>query len=183
MGAISVKNFDVSFIFRTKEIIEKYDNYSGELEFTLLINSLVGLLILPKEFSKQKKRKFNYEFLQQRLNKFTLLNSIFTKDVVKIYLESGEAYNQKKFSFKSGINQNEILTPNITVGELLGRIRNGIAHMHITPTQFDGKWDGVIIKNYKWNSTWCNFETYMTYEELRNFALFIAGKYKTSIKL
>ena len=180
MGAISVKNFDISFITRTKEIIEKYEDYSGGYEFTLLINSLLGLLILPKEFSEQNKRKFKYEFLKQPLETFPILVDIFRNYTIDVYYEDGKAFKQKKFSFKSGIKQIEIPLQKISVEQLIRRIRNGIAHMNITPTQFDGKWDGIIIRNLK-NYKYCNFETYLTYKELRDFALFIANKYEKTI--
>ncbi|WP_026473121.1 HEPN family nuclease [Alkaliflexus imshenetskii] len=180
MGALSAKNFDVSFITRTRELIEMYDNSSGELGFTLLINALVGLIILPKEFSAQNKGKFKDSFLKEKLSSFQELIEIFKYEEIEISYD-GELSKQKKFSFKSGSPYSKVLPENVRIGELLDRLRNGIAHMHIIPTEYDGKWEGVIIRNFN-KSQKCNFDTYLTYSELRSFALFVATKYIDTIK-
>ena len=41
---IKPTEFDIEFIERTQQLIMKYD---GNTEFTLLINCLLGLIVLP----------------------------------------------------------------------------------------------------------------------------------------
>lgn len=74
MGLPSIENFDISFIKRTSENLT---NYKGDYEFTMLLNSLLGLIVVPNE--SKDGRKFNFDFWSKKLTDFPELNAIFTK--------------------------------------------------------------------------------------------------------
>jgi hypothetical protein len=51
MGLPSVEHFDISFVMRT---LENLKNYRGNYEFTMLLNSLLGLIVVPNERSASR---------------------------------------------------------------------------------------------------------------------------------
>lgn len=53
----SVEYFDISFIKRTSRNLK---NYKGHFEFTMLLNSLLGLVVVPHE--RKDKKGFTFDF-------------------------------------------------------------------------------------------------------------------------
>lgn len=178
MGYPSEKNFDITFINRTNEILDEYD---GKHDFTILINCLLGLLILPNEFNMQEKRKFNFDFLQQPISAFSELKAIFEKKPTKLRDETGNEFDQHKFFWLSTSGK-KMNIHDITLGQFLIRIRNGFAHMNVTPTKEGDQWVGIRVRNYTDKKT-SNFEVYFTQMELYNFAKLVTSKYIGSAKI
>lgn len=175
MASPSIQYFDISFIERTLENLKKYE---GKYDFTMLLNSLLGLLIVPNECNI-KQKSFEYPFLKKKVNNFSKLRDVFK---IKLYIfldEKGREIEQNKFKWL-GANNKELDIDAIALEDLLKRIRNGIAHFGITPVKEDALWKGVIIKNSVKGKI--NMEIYLDKEELKIFALFIAEKYIETIK-
>ena len=79
-------------------------------------------------------------------------------------------------------SKNERKIGQITLENLLNKMRNSIAHCHITPTKHKDSniWEGIILRNHPVKKDkYFNFEVYLTQNEIKNFALFIASKYNS----
>jgi len=180
MGYPSEKYFDITYVERTKEIL---DEYKGKYDFTMLINCLLGLIILPNEYNMQDKREFNFDFLEQKVLYFPKIKNIFKNATEKLRNEKGKEFDQRKFLWisKSG---NEMSIDDIKLSELINRIRHGFAHMNITPTKDGDYWAGIRVRNYPDENKpeYFNFEVYFTQSELYDFAVFIAEKYIATVK-
>lgn len=178
MGFPTIENFDLAFIIRTKENLS---NYKGNNDFTMLINSLLGLIILPNEYNVKNKRDYDFDFLRMKVNYFQKLNDIFKEKVTILFNETGQEIKQKKFFWLSNSGV-EFKLNQIVLSDLLNRIRNGIAHFGIIPTKDKDIWHGVIIRNYPKFSKKYNMEIYLDQNELLEFATFIADKYINTVK-
>lgn len=155
---IPVGQYDKEIIRRTKELIESYE---GEYTITLLMNSLLSLIVLPKEYSKDR----NMTFLKESINDVEVIKNIISK---------------KGFIFKEGVT-NEKGMPSVPnprdLDNLLRKIRNGISHQHITPISSGlNKWTGVIFKDYNPNHSQ-GLHIEFSIAELKIFALYIADSY------
>ena len=155
---IPVGQYDKEIIRRTKELIESYE---GEYTITLFMNSLLSLIVLPKEYSKDR----NMTFLKESINDVEVIKNIISK---------------KGFIFKEG-ETNQKGTPSIPnprdLDNLLRKIRNGISHQHITPVSSPlNRWTGVIFKDYNSNHSQ-GLHIEFTIAELKIFALYIADSY------
>ena len=160
---IPVGQYDREIIRRTKELIESYE---GEFSITLFMNSLLSLIVLPKEYSKKR----NMAFLKELITDVDVLKKVISK---------------KDFFFNEG-EINIAGQPNVPnprdLDNLLRKIRNGISHQHITPVSSkSNKWTGVIFKDYNSNHTQ-GLHIEFTIAELKEFALFIANSYLLEIK-
>lgn len=178
MGYPTVKNFDISFIKRTLENLEKTNS---EFEFTMLVNSLLGLLILPNEYNIKDKREYNFDFLNKEITYYSSLKDIFKIQEINLMDENNKECKQSKFYWLD--NSGKKINPdNITLGNLIKRVRNGIAHFGIIPTKDKDQWEGIIIRNYPNRDDTFNMEIYLTKHELETFAKFIANKYLNTAK-
>ena len=178
MGLPSIENFDVSFIERTSENLK---NYEGEYEFTMLLNSLLGLIIVPREQQFRRYMKFNS--FQKKIKDVEILKSVLSKGNVKLYKGKKEV-EQHKFYWLSDSN-NEISFNEITVAELMTRMRHSIAHFGIIPVakpEDKTEWCGVILQNFRPNNRTKNFELYLDEQEVRTISNFIAQKYIDNVK-
>jgi hypothetical protein len=178
MGYPSKQNFDLTHIKRTKQNLEEYE---GKYDFTMLLNSLLGLIILPNEFNVKGQREYSFDFLEHKVTNFSELSQIFKISEIILCDETGKEVQQNKFYWLSKSN-NKLNPSEIKLSELLNRIRNGIAHFGIIPTKDRDIWEGLIIRNYPENNNEHNFEVYLTQQELKQFALFIANKYLETVK-
>lgn len=175
MASPSIQYFDISFIERTLENLKKYE---GKYDFTMLLNSLLGLLVVPNEYNIAKKRRFKYPFLNEKISKFSSIKEIFKNKSYSFLDKDKKEINQYKFRWLDD-NKNVLTINDITLESFLRRIRNGIAHFGITPVKEDSLWIGIIIRNYK--NREMNMEVYFEEDELRTFALFIAEKYLETV--
>jgi hypothetical protein len=169
------KNFDISFINRSIDILT---GYQDRYEFTALINILLALIIIPNEVRIKKKKSFKFDFFERKMGTYSILKEIFKMSDIKLLNEEGKEYTQKKFFYKTKLGEQNINT--ILLGDFIRRIRNGITHYSFDPVIENNKWIGIIIQNYK--AEFLNFEVYFTENELKEFALFIAKKYVETVE-
>ena len=102
---------------RTKKNLEKYQ---GEYDTTQLINSTIGLIIIPKEKC--------YKKIKDSLVKQDLLDKLRTAITDNTYPEDGEI---------------------IALKDIIKHIRNGIAHGNIYFDAENGEIKRVIIEDHK----------------------------------
>lgn len=109
--------YEIEFITRTKEILNKYNKRKGGYKLTLLLNCLVSLIILPSERSGFDKPP---------------LWDIMTKHI--------DFFNTKIHPVWSDGKEH-------TLGEFVKKLRNGIAHQNINPINKNNQFVGVKIWN------------------------------------
>ena len=139
MGYPTVALFDKEFIERTKEIVQTYTQQNRE--FTLLINCLLGLLVLPNEYIIKNKLKETERFKQKI--------EFFPKNIKKIFADSiticqdNNEIQMKKciFCTNKGYEKSSLQIP---FSELLGKLRNSIAHLNIQSTRAS-KTNGMVL--------------------------------------
>lgn len=109
-----MKDFGKDFVERTQIIV---DTYKEKYEFTLLINSLLGLTVLVHEKYKNNKRKpaFLENFIKD-INEFDFLHTIS-------YIANAKVY------------------------EFLVHFRNAIAHTDIKPINYEEEWKEIEMKD------------------------------------
>ncbi len=177
MGYPKIAKFDKEFASRTLANVENFEHTNS---FTHLINSLIGLIIIPRQFNLTKARKYKVDFLKINIADCPEICALFDGEE-ELIDEAGTKYKQPKFFFK---DKNGARTINDTnVGELVSLFRHGIAHSNITPVSDDSgvHWKGIIVKNYKNQSDEkngdYNFQTFLDQDGLRHFATYIAKQY------
>lgn len=160
MGAIRNDNFDIEFIERTKIII---DNYNGKYNITLLLNCLLGLIILPSEFYGKKSRAF----FDQDISEIPALSELI----------EGITFNPTRRK-----NKKVFISERKSFGTLIRKVRNGISHQQIECRENNGKWEGVIIRDFnKGNRDNLELEVNWTIAQLKEFAFYVADNYKIEI--
>lgn len=157
MGSIKNETFDVEFILRTQKLIQEY---RGTYNITLLLNCLLGLIILPTEFYSRKSRTF---FTKQ------LTDYKEIEELIKIISFNPTKRDKKGKGFKPDEK---------TLNILIKKIRNGIAHQQIECVDKKGKWVSVTIRDFnKFNNNNLELELTWTIKQLKEFSIFISGKY------
>lgn len=169
MGYPTISEFDKIFIQRTKENLD----CQVKNEYTQLMNSLLGLIVLPRQWTVQGKR--NPEFFKKKvLDVFPFLNGSDN-----ISDETSSNVEIKKLIFHpQPIND-------MTISTLMEKLRHSIAHQSIRPTLSDrNKWAGIIFRNYdgsekqvgEWKDNYI-MQVYFTMEELKLVATTITDEY------
>ncbi len=169
MGYPTVSDFDREFIRRTLENL----NCQVTNKFTHLMNSLLGLIILPRQWNIQGRRE--PEFLNRNILEFEELR--FLNEPTFFQDDNHNEIETKKFDFKHKKIEDTKLV------ELLDKMRHTIAHQSIRPTRDGENWRGVIFRSYqtdqrvsKWGEDY-NLQLYLTMSEISEFTRFIATKY------
>jgi hypothetical protein len=169
MGYPTVSDFDKQFVQRT------LDNLNVEVPntYTHLLNCLLGLILLPRQWNEQGKR--NTKFYKTKLvdePDLLFLNS-------KAYIS--DEYSQEMEVQK--LDHKHMSFENIRIKELINRIRHAIAHQSLRPTSSGDEWAGIIMRSYshdskvaKWGNSY-EVQMYFTMDELKAFAVFIAKNY------
>ncbi len=121
---MEIKNFDIDFVERTKEIVTEYQ---GERDVSNLINCTLGLLILPYENIKNT------------------IGDAFWQDNIANVKELSDV-NIKRFDPIRKIKREKITFYPRTVKVFLQKIRNGLAHQNIQAINDGGKFTGITIK-------------------------------------
>ena len=164
MGYPTISQFDVVFIQRTRENLQC--NVTNN--YTHLMNSLLGLIVLPRQYFEQGKA--NKNFFKIKVLESAELN----------FLQGKTTYNDE---FGANIDIDKLVDnhrplANLTIGTLMARLRNCIAHQSIRPTSENGEWKGIIFRNYssekrsaKWEGNY-DLQVYVTMKELRNYVNF-----------
>lgn len=153
---MEIKKFEIEFVQRSKNLLE---DYQGPWDMTNLINCTLGLIILPYENIKGKP---SYSFWDADLGMIPNL----------------PPFRLTIFEPIKNINNANITYYPKTLKVLLQKIRNGLAHQRIEPLNPDGKFAGIIIKNYfDVAQTHQDLEIHLSQQELKSFALFVADEY------
>lgn len=162
---VKPNEFDIEFIERTQKLIEKYD---GDTEFTLLINCLLGLIIIPSEYNNSLKLNYLDEQLANIPTIYNCLNRIGSFTFNPTYFDRAT---------------NRYVSSQKTLGCLLKKVRNGLAHISsATPINNNGKWIGIKITDVnKRNNNNIELEVTLKYEEIKEIALYISTEYQKAI--
>lgn len=173
MGYPTVVDFDKNIIKRTLENLDAKKVNS----FTLLLNSLLGLIVLPRQWNLQGKRKI--ECFNKLLSEYTELSFFNTKTYFTD--DDGQNIETMVLEFK------DVNKTTITLKMIIDKLRHSIAHQALRPTKEEEKWKGVVFRNYKkdtatakWNDEY-DFQLYLTQDELEKFAKLIAEIYLTEL--
>lgn len=148
---MEIKKFEIEFVKRTKDLLLGYE---GPWDMSNLINCTLGLIILPYEATRESPPPFwetELPNLPFRLEIFDPIQSI-KNSKIKYYPK--------------------------TLAVLLQKIRNGLAHQNIEPVNENGKFAGIIIRNYfGLTKSHLDLKIHFSQQELKKFALFIANEY------
>ncbi|RYE12785.1 MAG: hypothetical protein EOP45_22285 [Sphingobacteriaceae bacterium] len=171
-------NYPVDIVRRTKILLErgKKDASYDEYEVTFLINCLLGIVVAAKEFDERGKKE---------LGKKNFSNSLL----------SNIPDNLKFFSVKKTTKSIDIENNSITLeilnksalstdtkktdynlGWFLCKLRNGIAHQHITAINTEGEWTGIKL----WNEPQTDVKDFIiefSIPTLKEFTLCVADIY------
>lgn len=139
--------------------------YRGRFGVTNLLNSTLGLIILPYERGIKGVSK-------------NMQPAPWGTDIIKITdLPRFSIHYFEPIETKRGGIQ---FSPK-TLATLLEKIRHGLAHQHIFPMNADGQIKSVIIENYFDNQDKVNnnpdLRVEFSPEELEEFAVYIADEY------
>ena len=151
-----IVHYEVEFVRRTKENLQ---NYHGENKLTNAINCALGLIILPNEIIRERPRP------------------IWDTDISQIRELS--TIKPQMFTPIQRIRRNGVIDYYPTsLKVLLKKIRDGLAHQHIEPVNNNGKFTGIVIRNYfPPGRNHQDLEIEFSRRELENFAFFIADMY------
>ena len=153
---MEIKKFEIEFVQRTKSLLT---DYQGPWDMSNLINCTLGLIILPYETIKGKP---SLSFWDTELAKIPNL----------------PPFRLSIFKPIKSIKKSKVTYYSKTLKVLLQKIRNGLAHQRIEPVNQDGKFAGVIMRNYFDDAqTRPDLEVQFSQQELKDFALFIADEY------
>ena len=179
MSYIQASSFDIDFIERTEKIINYCCSKKDfSYDFTLLINCLLGLLILPREYYEEKDLFNTYKF-NTKINRLPQeIKNIFSnaeapehiKDIISsskkciIYYEGKEVENNLECSFFTVLNH----------------LRNAVSHCHIIPVKYIDKdeWEGIVLTDIDPDTEKTTMEIYLTEYEVKNLVDFIIKQYK-----
>lgn len=166
------RNYPVDIVKRTKELIEsQYQNIERQdsLEFTFLINCLLGLVVAVAEGDvKEFKKPIDDDFLSYIPREIGFFKKGFVR--VKNILENPRIETPQLYGWNDLKGQSKEW--------FVGKLRNAIAHQHIAPIpeQEDVMWAGVKMWNEPIDGI-VDFEIHLTKEELKNLAIKIAEDY------
>ena len=147
--------FNINVVKRTIQILNDYD---GPYDMCNLINCTLGLIILPCENIKRKG---------------SLIPGVWDLDYDRILGLPPfdlKLFNPLKFDFDKSIVEDHK-----TLNVLLQKIRNGLAHQHISPVNHGGEFDYINIWNEFEGIT--DLRIGFSQIQLMNFAMFIANEY------
>jgi len=110
--------FTLDFMRRTLAIV---NDYSGDLDATMLLNSLLGLLVVPKE-------KYFNSFPNDKPDVFESNWGVLPKSIVS-YGKCSQCKTHNKQTFR----------------QVLKSLRNAVAHFNIKPLNGGGKCVGFVF--------------------------------------
>lgn len=168
---MEITKYNKEFTERTKKLLDEYyDKIEQEkgLEFTFLMNCLLGLIVITKEKANGQFATFLRNKLTDKEMEENIPHSVFGVDFKK---SKKDLANTKQISFDVKNIREEI-----NLAKFLNSLRNAIAHQNVDTIAENGTWERVVFYNVD-NNHIRNFEVVFTQEELRKFALFLANKY------
>ena len=162
MSSIRNEQFDLGFIARTLENLSADNAVPNEV--TMLLNSLLGLVIIPAEYREKRKiTAFNKLIVDVPVIKELMKDSYF--------YPTRYDYDNKQYKQK--------LT---TVSNLLTSIRNSVAHQQIECIEEEGKWRYIKLsdvnkRNAKNNLPHLELSVTWSIVQLREFCKFVCQTY------
>jgi hypothetical protein len=169
MGYPTISQFDINFIKRTKENLDcKVTN-----NYTHLINSLLGLIVLPRQWNEQGKS--DKDLFKLKVADVKELSFLFGSTTINDEYDQNKKINKLEFRHQA--------LDEITIATLMDRLRHSIAHQSIRPTSEGAEWCGMIFRNYSgeqraaaWGENY-DLQMYVTMPELKLFVEFITNSY------
>lgn len=156
---MELNKFEIEFVERTRDFLKEY---SGEYDMSIIINCTLGLIFMPNE-------------------KIPKANSTSFWDTEIDKIPNLPSFQLHIFKPIKRIKKQKIVFYPKTLKVLLKKIRNGLAHQRIQPINENGKFTGVVIRNYfnqgKYDQ---DLEISFSQQELKDFALFVADEYLRS---
>lgn len=146
-----INKFDQDFIKRTKQNLE---DYKGDYEFTQLINSCLGLIILPFEKSR---RNNNSEIWNDSIDN---VRSEIDFDL--------QIFDPKEYDSKKKINK----PCEKNFKTFIKKLRNCIAHQRIEPINESGK-----LVRIKFETEDQDMKVIFDQEQLKNLCFYICDKH------
>lgn len=181
MGYPTVAYFDKNIVKRTKENLE---NSSIKNDFTHLLNSLFGLIIIPNQMKIQGRRSLR--LFDEKLSNYKELD--FFKGEQTFLDEQNDGrfieITASKFTHKS------LKYEDLKFSDFINHLRNAIAHNGIRPIKDpgNGNWYGIILRNYKkdkdiskWNDKYY-LQLLLSQAELKSLCDFLTNKYLEEFK-
>jgi len=176
MGYPTVAYFDKKIIERTKENL---NNSSFKNDFTQLLNSLFGLIIIPNQMKTQGLRSLS--FFCNKLSSYNELDFLKSDMTFLDEMKDGtfKEKNTKKFFHRYRAYSD------LSISDFLEHLRNALAHSGIRPIKDPGNenWFGIIIRNYKrdkdileWNGKYY-LQLILTQKELKLLCDFLSTNY------
>lgn len=166
MGKIEEKDFDIEFIERTQTLIKEYN---GQTEFTLLLNCLLGLIILPNQFNQRKRLKY----LDSEL---TEIPDIFNS----LKINKNFKFNPTKR--ERGSNPPRYVPAKQNLKSLLKSIKNALSHIEtIKPINKNEKWVGVKLIDKNMTTQNIEMECVLKYSQIKIIAEHISTEYQREI--
>ena len=163
MTAIPVKDFDIEFIERTQKLIA---NYNGDTEFTLLLNCLLGMIIIPNQFNQKKHLKY-------------LQKEIIDIPTIRECLESSLDFKFEPIKRIKGSKPAEYEPAKKTLKNLMKSIRNSLSHIEtIEPINENGKWVGIVLTDKHQGSNEPIFKCNLKYEQILVVSEYISSEYQ-----
>ena len=163
---VDKEKFDIQFIERTQNLIT---NYEGDIEFTLLLNCLLGLILVPIEFNRMNGLKY----FNEKIKDVVIYNKLLEDGSIKRF--NPTHYNSRKDRYVKSTK---------TFGCFLRKIRNSIAHISNSEPHSDSEsWHSITLrdKNIKNNNN-IELEIKLSYENIRDLAEYISTKYKSEVE-
>ena len=160
------KNVQRDFIERTLKLLWQYDTYLNsklnnqidfeELEVTLLINCLTGLLVFPYEYAARDKKTGSAQICQD--DTITLLN-----------LDKKWGLQNTKIEFISDFDQKIVNPPlNASLRIFIYRMRNSISHSRFfAAANIQSEGVGVIYNNTKYDQDKSKIEK-LVFQDINN---------------
>lgn len=168
----SIINEEIEFVRRTKMLLESnYERITEDnLEFTFLLNCLLGLIVFVSENNKNPINIIDNEFINYLPDAFGFTSNPIT-DIDLTDLNSTQILFQI-------YHKNDLISQEKTKKWFISKLRNGIAHNNIEAINTEGKWTGLRLWNSNWNKV-KDFEIIFTAEELKSLAIKISADYLT----
>jgi len=163
MTSIPKKDFDIEFIERTQKLIS---NYTGDTEFTLLINCLIGMILIPNQFNEKKQLKF----LRKEISKIPAIWSSLQKSENFMF----EPIKRDRQSYPITYSPAKK-----SIKNLLKSIRNSISHIEtIEPINENGNWVGIKLTDIHKVTGKTIFKCNFRYEQIKTITEFISTEYQ-----
>ena len=160
---IKASDFHIEIIERTQKLIE---NYNSENEFSLLVNCLFSLIIIPNENNK----KLKLEYLKKDLKDIETINDI----LLEIEYKFNPTHRDK--------NTRQFVDSPKTFGCFLKKLRNSITHTNTRPINHNGKWMSLnFIDVNIYNNNNIELDLTLTYNQIKIIAIYISNEFQKEI--